>query len=324
MINKPQADIALIVHLQMIGNAAAACLQSLSEQGGVACQFIIIHDGNSGDALYFAHEFARHDNRFSVHLQMGLGCGSAYNYGLQLVESTYVVFLNGFDVLSANFCLDLVSEMQTAGADIGYCDINEQRWQLPTHEWLQVGSQLFNKAYRSAFIREHTLTFKEQVWDAELRFNYESLLTNPKLAHIARIDVSQTTPILLKERNVDHCYDIFQHLALLSERANEPQKTLLFPIFCEAIFIQAIPRFWQLHENEPSVIKRQLHYSFHFLAQQYPDWESRLKQLEFGTDFVKQYGKPVSRKLKQLNSWRWFTIWYRYRIQQMWQTVRQK
>lgn len=310
--------VSIIVHLQAIGREVEACLQALSEQSLQECQFIIIHDGKSGDALYFANDFAAHDARFEIYLQMGIGGGAAYNYGLQFVQAPIVGFLNGFDVVDVQFCEALVTALEQTQADVATCDFYNCRWEQPLTPYQAMGSGIFNKLYRREFINQESLTFREQIWYAELLFNYQALLTEPKLTTVDSVGVKQHHQVLQKEPTTDHCYDIFPVLTTIYEQANTVQRQQLLPVFLEAIFLETIPKFWSYGAKDLGTIKRQTDYSLNFLATHFPNWREELGTLTLGAEFSDIYGRLPQMKIQQLEGWKALPIIAMFQFRHLW------
>lgn len=302
--NERQPRVSLIVHLQAVGREVEVCLQALSEQSLQECQFIIVHDGKSGDALYFANDFAAHDTRFEIYLQMGIGCGAAYNSGLKFVQAPIVGFLNGFDVIDSHFCEKLTEALEQTKAQIAYSGFHDTLWEGVLNQYQKNGSAIFNKLYKTMFIKANQLEFREQLWYADMLFNYQVLLQNPEIIAVPEVSVKQYQQILQKEPTIDHCYDIFPVLTTIWEQANEKQHQALFPLFVEAIFIETIPKFWNAGKKDLSTIKRQTTYSLNFLTNHFPNWREQLATLPLGLQFSQIYGRLPQVKMQQLEGWR--------------------
>ncbi|MGL6057474.1 MAG: glycosyltransferase [Culicoidibacterales bacterium] len=305
-----QPEVSVIVHLQMIGQDAEACLEALSRQTLVECQFIIIHDGKSGDALYFANEFARYDQRFEIHLQADLGCGAAYNYGLLKVIAPYVTFLNGFDVIDPNFCEQLSQQLTEQQTDIAICSATQPIWEKTTDSWIEAGSQLFNKMYRLTFLQQGQYQFKEQNRYADWLVNYQTLAGTAKISYLALILVAQSEQLVNKDAIVDHYYDIFPILEEIYQFAGKLKAEAIFALFIEAIFIETLPKFWEM--NDPTKIKSQTQYCLNFLIKFYPQWRKNFEQLPTTQRLAPYYGRLIAKKLSQLGTWRWRIVWLRF------------
>lgn len=314
-----QPEVSIIVHLQAIGGEVEACFQALSEQSLANCQFIIIHDGKSGDALYFANDFAAHDARFEIYLQMGIGCGAAYNYGLDCVKAPVVGFLSGFDVVASNFCEAMARALQTTSAEIAYCDFHNTLWQKPLTQYQEVGSNISNKLYRTTFIQSKLAAFREQIWYADVLFNYQALLQNPQLVAVPEVSVKQYQHNLLKEPTTDHCYDIFPVLTTIVEQAPLETRQELLPLFLEAIFIETLPKFWSYGAKDLGTIKRQTEYCLNFLTQHFPQWREVVSTLTLGTQFHDVYGRLPQLKMQQIDGWRGLSVLGMFKIRHFWQ-----
>ncbi|MGL4952996.1 MAG: glycosyltransferase family 2 protein [Culicoidibacterales bacterium] len=315
-----QPQVSVIVHLQMIGKSAEACLQALSNQTLENCQFIIIHDGKSGDALYFANEFARYDLRFTIHLQVGLGCGVAYNYGLTQVVAPYVVFLNGFDVIASDFCEQLRKEMQEEAIELISSEYTQPIWQNSDNLWIKAGSQLFNKMYRMSFLRSGNYQFNDQNRYADWLFNYQTLAGTKKLSYTARTSVTQNLSSVTKDMSIDHCYDIFAVLEEISEFVQQEQEAAIFALYVDAILVETLPNFWQM--NDSINLKYQTNFCLNFLTKYYQNWRELLVTLP-KTDELKQiYGRTTQKNIMQLGTWRWRITWVHFLLTQKRQQFR--
>lgn len=296
--------ISIIVHLQAIGGEVETCLRALQKQTVQACQFLLIHDGQSGNALHVANAMQAVDSRFEVALQMGIGCGAAYNYGLTKVQAPYVMFLSGYDVLAPTACEQLFVELCVHESEVGYCASVEQPWDQQAVPVLQAGATLANKLFQVDFLKRHQLQFREQMWHAQMLFNYEVLLKKPHLEVVNSQLVRQEQPGLKREPNVEQCYDIFEHLQKLHQTYAHEAPEELFAIWIEQIFVHSLPVFWRTNAHDLAKGYRKTQYCLQVLQQYYPDWQTQIQALPFGPSFQQWYGRKPVKKLSQLATWR--------------------
>ena len=115
----PEPLVTVIVPGWNIAPYAAEALASLRAQTLDAWRAILVDDGSTdGTGDVFA-DFARTDPRFALvthHAQRGLG--AARNTGLELVDTAYVGFLDGDDVMLPRALELLVGSLERTGSDI--------------------------------------------------------------------------------------------------------------------------------------------------------------------------------------------------------------
>ncbi len=302
--------LMIIIHVQIIGRELESCLQTLHEQTLRECKFLIIHDGHCGDALQVAQEFTRIDSRFDIQLQTGLGCGSAYNYGLQHACTSYVMFIDGWTKFTHNeVCTQFIQRIEQTKVDAVYSTLCNQAYQL-----MKQVAVVYNAVYRVDYLRKHQIIFQEQVWDAEMAFRYTCELKKIQIEQIDEVYVIQNNHALFKERNVDHCYDIFQHLEKLYQQATDSDLSRLQVVFCEQIFLVGLVRFWQRCGNDAGEARIRTEYCVNFYQKYFDTDISEELLLPLDYLFQAQYGIGSQQFVNKIQK-KWFwTIWLRFRL----------
>ncbi|WP_309069412.1 glycosyltransferase [Microbacterium sp.] len=187
----PEPLVTVIVPGWNIARYAAEALSSLRAQTLGAWRAILVDDGSTdGTGDVFA-DFARRDPRFAhVTHPAQRGLGAARNTGLERVETRYVGFLDGDDVMLPRALELLVGSLESTGSDIavgqytrlrpgpgGYEPSPVQPWvhdstvparagvTLADHPDVTSNIVAWSKVSRAEFWRAHHLRFPQGLYE---------------------------------------------------------------------------------------------------------------------------------------------------------------
>lgn len=222
------ASIDIIVTAHNMQDCLDECLTSLAAQTHSDFRVFIIEDGSTDQTATRAQNFAEHDQRFHVISTPGLGAAGARNHGLALVEAPAFMLLDGDDIFHPTMLSRLLSAMNSTDADVVVCDMVQfvhdttrphahrervrapwslKKSQLPhlgsadwlAHPWVNertIPGNLFaafmgwpwDKLYKTSFIRQHGLSFPEDLTNSEdMLFTYEALVLASRIAVVDEV-----------------------------------------------------------------------------------------------------------------------------------------
>lgn len=110
--------VSIIVPTYNNGEYIERCLRSLIKQNYLNLQIIVINDGSSDNTLQICEKFALKDSRIEVISQGRRGVAASRNTGINLAKGKYIMFVDGDDYVSPDFCSSAVDEAEKYGSDM--------------------------------------------------------------------------------------------------------------------------------------------------------------------------------------------------------------
>lgn len=117
--------ITIIVTVYNIEDYIVQCIESLISQTYSNIEIIIVDDGSTDSSSTICDDLCTRDNRVRVLHKENGGLSDARNYGLQVANGQYVVFVDGDDVVSPDFIAHLSEPIITGKAELVACDLVE-------------------------------------------------------------------------------------------------------------------------------------------------------------------------------------------------------
>lgn len=200
---------AVISCIMPVYNAAPylpAALESVLSQSFAYFELLLIDDGSTDESPHLCDEAALHDSRVRVIHQANAGVAAARNKGLALAEGRYLCFVDSDDVLLPGAFAAIVRAMDGGRLDLVsfnfvFCTPTSRTpaqytaFSAPTKaefwphfmEYYRANQffSLCNKAYRTAFVRQHGLTFETALRTGEdIAFNFSAFSLAGAMAHL--------------------------------------------------------------------------------------------------------------------------------------------
>jgi len=206
--------ISVILPVYNVEKYLPRCLDSLAAQTFAAFEVIAVNDGTTDGCLQILQEYASKDPRIKVFCKPNGGLSDARNFGLDRVSGQYVAFVDSDDFVHPDYLDTLLRAAQTHNADIAccdyfFCDESGQSWasslcfggdkviDLPAcradyicrylrrevhRDFAEI--MVWNKLFRTAFLREHQLRFapNDEIFAEDLLFELQSLTQANALA----------------------------------------------------------------------------------------------------------------------------------------------
>lgn len=190
--------ISVIVPVYNVEQYVEKCLRSLIAQTYEKWEAFVVIDGATDNSLEICKKIADEDSRFCILTKGNGGLASARNYALPYIAGDYVAFVDSDDYLEPDYLYNLTLNMIKNNADISMCgyvleeedgtqlnniekksrsysreDIIKEMYVPLNKSW---GSFVWNKLYSVQIIKEHNLSFNEELKVFEdILFNYQYL-----------------------------------------------------------------------------------------------------------------------------------------------------
>lgn len=188
------------------------CLDSILGQNFKSLELICVDCGADDESLRLLQERASDDARVRVICQGDENEGAARNRGLQKAVGEYLFFCEPGDVCDSRLLQEAVAKADSTHADIVVFDFN---WMYPDEpsrkgtgvrsKWISgktdtfsylncprrimnvARSQLWNKLYRTSFVRKNALRFDEIPTMSGVSFSAVSCATASRIAALSNV-----------------------------------------------------------------------------------------------------------------------------------------
>lgn len=187
--------VSIIVPVYNAQNSLKYCVQSILNQSYKNIEIILVDDGSTDLSSSLCDKFASQHNIIRVIHKINNGVSSARNYGLNIANGEFILFVDSDDSISSNYVEAFVSESINADLVIGSiediyinCDGEIYKSKIRKHTAISKGvlcEEYYNlldwsrgpgaKLYRKCIIDRYQLKFDENVSIAEdqlFNFNY--------------------------------------------------------------------------------------------------------------------------------------------------------
>ncbi len=202
--------ISIIIPVYNVENYIRRCLDSIVNQTYQNIEIIIINDGSPDKCGTICDEYKELDSRIIVIHKKNEGVSVARNSGLLIASGDYVYFLDSDDYLTENTIEILYKNAIKSNADITisnhiFFDENGFHWKRSNYKISSIdkknfmdsslrfkyffgksfGVQVWNKLYKTSFIKENNVDFDRDLYIAEdFLFNFKLFTHKPKICLI--------------------------------------------------------------------------------------------------------------------------------------------
>ena len=201
-------DLTVVVPAFNVGRYITDCLDSITAQSAwTRSQVLVVDDGSTDDTAAVVTAYAAEHPRVLLVQRPngGPGAGAARNTGFDLVDTEYVMFLDGDDELAPGGLCTLVAGLDEDGLDIavGATDqfpVNREwvwsqyfeegttrRVRIEDVPLLAHDSRTCDKLYRTAFLRATGVRFAEGVHAQDVVVNVPAMLQAPELVLVGDV-----------------------------------------------------------------------------------------------------------------------------------------
>ncbi len=176
-------DVSVIVPVYNVEEFLRQCLYSITRQGDITYEVLMIDDGSTDSSGQIADEYvSRYPNFRVFHIPNG-GLGHARNYGVERARGKYIFFLDSDDVLVDGILERMFRAAEHNGTDVAVCNVarfnSQRRWKSDIQEraflnfepvthitknlLLIYDTISCNKLIRRSFFQEHGFKFPERI-----------------------------------------------------------------------------------------------------------------------------------------------------------------
>lgn len=231
-------------------------------------EVIFVDDASTDSSLPILEQACVTDGRFSILRQNHSGAGVARNRGLSAAKGEYVLFSDCDDIYKPDFLEKMYHTASIHHADITACNfIGIQKngkeimqtgvstqWLLnvepvfhykdcPSNILRIIGTNIWNKLYRKAFLLEHGLQFDELMTCNDLSFVAVSAATAEKIAYTIEHLLSYHFPRQSNKKNPnDVCFAIESTIHQISALPHAPELHDAISRFILETYISSLKR----------------------------------------------------------------------------------
>lgn len=177
--------VSIIIPVYNVQEYIEKCLDSVIKQTYINTEIIIIDDGSTDMSGIICDRFADNnkDKRIKVIHQDTGGVSKARNKGLDKAEGEYVVFVDSDDYIESNYIKMLYKGIKQYDVDLSICAMNRLQsdgtlrciaegnnlslsQEQITEQVLcnnNIGGYLWNKLYKLSIIKEHNISFDNDI-----------------------------------------------------------------------------------------------------------------------------------------------------------------
>lgn len=211
-----KTNIKLSVVVPVYNGAAfiTRCLDCLINQSLEEMQIYLVDDGSTDKTIQIASHYESGTANLTIlRHQQNRGTGAARNTGLAAVNSAFVAFLDADDWIDTNAYLEMVSSMETTGADVSICGIKTEYSNVACSNWryyypyrnlltgkfalkmlsrveqqdIFISPMVGNKVFRTDFLRHYSLEFSESSLYEDDEFMFLALCHSSRVSLVPTV-----------------------------------------------------------------------------------------------------------------------------------------
>lgn len=176
--------ISVVVITYNIEKYIFKCIKSIEDQDYKNLEIIVVDDGSTDETLEIVKDLSLRDSRIHIFRKKNGGPSSARNYGLNIAEGKYVVFVDGDDYLAKDYISYLYGLIAKSNSEFAFSknlfssrkqqQIKQDEIKVLTSEKatallmstsVVVGS--YNKIYDLSFLNRNKIRFDEKLFYGE-------------------------------------------------------------------------------------------------------------------------------------------------------------
>lgn len=120
------SKIGIIVPVYNVEKYLNYCIESILTQSFTDFELILIDDGSADRSGIICDEYAKLDSRIKVVHKLNGGISSARNFGLSILDSEYVTFVDSDDAIFPEYLQYLYDTAKECEADIVTCEFTSK------------------------------------------------------------------------------------------------------------------------------------------------------------------------------------------------------
>lgn len=192
--------ISIIIPIYNVEDYLDECLISIANQTDTNFIALLVDDGSKDSSAAIAQSYVdKYPYLFQLHTKLNGGLSDARNFGIELVETEYVMFVDSDDVIDTETIEHISMQLSKTDSDIlcfGMTEINETGQHIRdippvagSHNLTNLISSprllinalpnACNKVFKTNLFLQNNIRFPKGLW-------YEDLATTPKLLYVAK------------------------------------------------------------------------------------------------------------------------------------------
>lgn len=263
-------------------------LSSVLVQSFKEFELICIDDGSTDNSLLILQQYAQNDSRIKIISQPNQGQGTARNKGINTAKGQYITFMDSDDVIAPDMYERLMSSILDYKSDVALCNIvkflentntskklkmvkkclivnNTPIWRdidvadgLLSDEQIKqmvltVPHYAWNKIYRTAFLKEKSITFDGGKLYEDVVFGLRTLLEAAAVSYINDFSYYYLIRGNSSVRSVSAkhlcLYGIFERIKQYLDQhttENELNNNFIFFVYTNILWhYKLVPLFWR-------------------------------------------------------------------------------
>ena len=236
--------VSIIIPLYNVEKFIPKLVDSVINQDYEKIEIILVEDGSPDGSGKLADEYAKKDCRIKVIHKKNGGVSTARNAGIEAATGEYILFIDGDDWVEPDYVSYFVKLLENQNCDIGM-NINNftgckdksslKEYKVSAEkaiEWIYTGKvfvAVWNKIYRTSFLKENHILFDESIWYGEgMLFNIDCLQFVDQVA-IGEKSVYHQTPnpdSAMRKFNLDSNYNGIRSLEVQKNHWKKHTKSI--------------------------------------------------------------------------------------------------
>lgn len=195
--------LSIVITAYNVGKYIESSLLSAMNQSNAAIEIIVVDDGSTDDTADIVKRFLLLDNRIKYYYQTNKGVSATRNFSLSVVRGVFFTFLDGDDLISKDFAetvhkncasndillFDFIEEQPSGCLTEKHFDtniLNSNKFNFNNNAFLIADKypSLWAKAYRTAFVKNNSISFFDTKTLEDMFFILDILMLNPKLHYV--------------------------------------------------------------------------------------------------------------------------------------------
>jgi len=320
--------ISIVIPVYNVEQYLAKCLDSLLAQTNKDFKVIVVNDGSKDGCQNIIDEYVKKYPKFiNGYQKENGGLSDARNYGMQYVDTEFVLFIDSDDFVEPNLVEKVLGQVENE-VDMVVFDYNQyyekEDKKVVIHNGLPEGrnysikenpeimvtikNAAWNKLYRTSLFKENYIEYPKG-------YRYEDLGTTFKLLLHTRtirfLNIPLVNYLVDRSGNITTTYDkkVYDILAMVKENNDYYRQNGCFPTYYEELKYITIRNILECLKKTPYMsdgefVMKFIDDSFVCIKEYFPDYRKAKYQLK-QERFDNIYLNPFLCKLYYRYKWLW-------------------
>lgn len=187
--------VSVVLPIYNVSDYLSECLDSVINQTYRNLEIICVDDGSTDNCLDIIKRYSVKDDRIVILEKKNGGLSSARNFGLKKAKGEYVYFLDSDDKISDDYIYNMIDALFKSGRDFDIicnttitkiwddCKTKKNKVYLDNGVFNYISIlgrkgypfSVWSKIYKTSFLKQNNLSFKEGVIFEDFEFAYKIL-----------------------------------------------------------------------------------------------------------------------------------------------------